>query len=218
MTRATLEETALLRRTTSMFDDIQDLPTEGEAPQEVPEVTEEAPQAEENPYATRLRELEEAKQRLEEETRKKDEIIAHKEDQIRKKKAEPVAAPEFEERFKALEERLVDKDVREQIAAYSTDPNERELAFRMYKTRIVRTGDVGDDVKMAFAAANADVMLKARQEQVQQEAFESNLARSASAPYQGSSDRVMRSQVYKLAENMLKGIDPNALKNLDKNI
>jgi uncharacterized protein (DUF342 family) len=171
----------------------------------------------ENPYEARLKELEAEVARKEEDLRKKEEIIQRKEETIRKasKKSEPPA--EFEDRFKALEEKLIDKDVRETIAGLTSDPHERELAFRMYKDRIVKSGNVLEDVKMAFGAANADLTLKSRQQVAEQEAFESSLATRTSthvsAPQSG---RSLKSAERKLAESMLDRIDPAAKKYLDK--
>lgn len=200
-------------------------------PQVEAEVTTDASQAEvtteatttqeesqtENPYELRLKELEAERSRMEEELKKKEEIIQRKEDVIRKaaKKSEPPA--EFEDRFKALEEKLIDKDVREHISSLTSDPHERELAFRMYKDRIVKSGNVLEDVKMAFGAANADLTLKSRQQVAEQEAFESSLATRTSthvsAPQSG---RSLKSPERKLAESMLDRIDPEAKKYLDK--
>ncbi len=176
-----------------------------------------ATQVEVNPYEARLKELEEERTRMQEELTKKEDIIARKEEVIRKAAKKSESPAEFEDRFKALEEKLVDKDVREQIAGLTSDPHERELAFRMYKDRIVKSGNVVDDVKMAFGAANADLTLKSRQQVAEQEAFETSLATRTSthvsAPQSG---RSMKSAERKLAESMLDKIDPEAKKYLDK--
>lgn len=170
-----------------------------------------------NPYEARLKELEAEQARLKEELTKKDEIITRKEEVIRKSVKKPEPAPEFEDRFKALEQRLIEKDVREQINSLTSDPHERELAFRMYQDRIVKTGNIADDVKMAFGAANADLTLKNRQQVMEQEAYESSLASRASnhvnAP---QASRSLKSPEYKMAESILDKIEPKAKEHLAK--
>jgi hypothetical protein len=171
----------------------------------------------ENPYEARLKELEAAVLTKEEELKKKEEIIQRKEETIRKAAKKSEAPVEFEDRFKALEEKLIDKDVRETIAGLTSDPHERELAFRMYKDRIVKSGNVVDDVKMAFGAANADLTLKSRQQVAEQEAFETSLAtRTSTHVSSPQSGRSLKSAERKLAEAMLDKIDPGAKKFLDK--
>lgn len=172
--------------------------------------------ASDNPYEARLRELEAEQARLKEELTKKDEIITRKEEVIRKTK-KPEPSPELEDRFKALEQRLVEKDVREHINSLTKDPHERELAFRMYQDRIVKTGNIADDVKMAFGAANADLTLKSRQQALEQEAFESSLASRASNHVNAPQpSRSLKSPEYKLAESFLDKIEPKAKEHLAK--
>lgn len=170
-----------------------------------------------NPYEARLRELEAEQARLKEELTKKDEIITRKEEVIRKSVKKPEPAPEFEDRFKALEQRLIEKDVREQINSLTSDQHERELAFRMYQDRIVKTGNIADDVKMAFGAANADLTLKNRQQVMEQEAYESSLASRASSHVNApQASRSLKSPEYKMAESILDKIEPKAKEHLAK--
>lgn len=169
-----------------------------------------------NPYEARLKELEAEQARLKEELTKKDEIITRKEEVIRKAK-KPESSPELEDRFKALEQRLIEKDVREQINSLTSDQHERELAFRMYQDRIVKTGNIADDVKMAFGAANADLTLKSRQQALEQDAFESSLASRASGHVNAPQpSRSLKSPEYKLAESLLDKIEPKAKEHLAK--
>jgi chromosome segregation ATPase len=174
---------------------------------------------EESVYEQELAELRKREDDLKQELAKKEEIIEHKNRAIestKKKLKESGASDEKEallKRLEALESKLSGGEVKQVLSKLTNDKAEAELIEHHYNNSIVRTGDLQRDIQMAMAIANSNVVLEQKRNRALEEGNENFLASfSKTGDASGKNETVTRDPIQRAAEDLVRSINPNAVK------
>lgn len=173
--------------------------------------SEDVDKKEETIYEKELRELREA-------NAKKDEIIEKKNRAIQSLKKEKGESedPEKEallERLERLENNVSVSEVKKTISQFTEDSAEKELIEHHYHNSIVKTGDMAKDVQMAMAIANQNVVIEQKRNQAIEQGNENFLASfSKAGAVRGETPSITANPVQRAAEELVRSINPNAVK------
>lgn len=178
-------------------------------------------QKDESPYAEQLERMRQREKELEDELKKKDELLEHKNRAIEasKKKIKEELSTEdelAEKLLKRLEEKQNVRKLDELVSALSSDQTEREVIKRHYQNSIVKTGDISADLKAAVALAESDKIWEQRSNRALEERREDYIASFAGTSLRGdTSSSMTRDPIRAQAEQFVRSVNPNAVKHLD---
>jgi len=188
---------------------------------------------EENPYAVKLKQLEEqlAKEKADREAEKKkqQEIVEHKNRALQAEKAknkkldtssdedlDTILERKVQERLKPLEDKIHNSEVDKKINSITTDDSERKLIKHLYDNSIVKTGNIDRDITLAVGAANAEVTMQLKKDRLEQEGHEEFLVKFQSASKKSSSaSNTIKDPIKRAAADLVSKIDPRAVKFLE---
>lgn len=177
---------------------------------------------EESPYAKQLRELQESEEKLKAELEEKEKILANKNraiESLKKKTADTsVSEDELTDKLlKRLEERQSEKDIRSRIAALTYDVAEREVIERHFKSSIVKTGNLDEDLKRAIAIADGDKIWEQRRNRALEERREDFITGFAGSSLRGEPSKSRQSDpILAQAEQIVRAVNPDAVKHLKR--
>jgi len=177
---------------------------------------------EESPYAAQLKEYEDREAKLKEELEGKDEIIEKKENTIQALKKAKKEAPVIDE--SELEKRILARfreenqagDLQSKVAKITSDPTEQKLILKIRETRVVKTGDIEQELLDAVAIANRDVVITQKRNQAIEEKREDFMTSFKTPAIRGATVNTTIDPVQREAEALVARINPNAVKNVKK--
>jgi len=208
---------------------------EGEEPLETPDDSEEPVEGSEEEdleneegddpdsyYKEQYAELQKKHDEVEERLKEKDRQIALKDKALKKKIQPPTATKsddlsETEQKLLArLERNQVEREAKNRIQSMAGSEAEKELILHHYSSSIVRTGDLGTDIKRALAVANGDrineLLDRETAEDAQNDAQISSMrGEYALSPKRSKMKSAFRKEVEKL-------VPKEARKHLDKHV
>jgi len=172
---------------------------------------------EDSPYKKQLDELNEELSKkddiidkknraLEAEKKKRKELEKAKDSEVNKE-GEVIDKVSLKEEVKAeLKAELVREKVSELISEYTTDKVERELVQKIYDFRIVKTGNLTEDLESAIAIANKSLVQEAKSRAKEQDEEETDMFSSMSSHAKSSVKGLYKDPSKRVAAQLLRSM------------
>jgi hypothetical protein len=207
-------------KTTAELEAENQAQTETVETTEVTETKQPETQTEESPYEKQLKELQARAEAAESKLTEKEEIIENKNRAIEAQKQKlKKSTPEDEltERLLArVEERQTEKSVESRVQALTSDKAEQDVILHHYRSSIVKTGNVDNDLKMAVALTDGDKNWEQRANRAMEERREDFITGFAGSSLRGETkNSTIRNPIHAAAAEIVRAVNPKAVERLD---